>query len=131
MSLNNIELESKVKSLVHSLKYEKGYVCSIDVLLKLEYLTKKNYEDWRFGRIECLEKVCGVNLSKLSLINKLIRKFSAELNLDKSLTAYFKYGKGAKSKLFFSKSRNNHIEVVYSTHYLDKKRIADLKIKEV
>jgi hypothetical protein len=131
MSLNNIELEAKVKSLVHSLKYEKGYVCSIDVLLKLEYLTKKNYEDWRFGRIECLEKVCTVNLSKLSLINKLIRKFSAELMLDKSLTAYFKYGKGAKTKLFFSKSTNNHIEEVYSTHYLDKKRIAELKIKEV
>lgn len=39
--MNNIELEAKVKSLVHSLKYEKGYVCSIDVLLRLEYLTKK------------------------------------------------------------------------------------------
>ena len=72
--MNNIELEKKVKYIANSLIYEKGYICAADILLKLDYLSKKDYEDWRFGRIEYLEKVCKVNLSKLSAINRIIKK---------------------------------------------------------
>ena len=57
---------------MHLNRYEKGYVCALDILLQLEYLTKKDYEDWRFGRVDYLEKVCNINLSKMTLINKLI-----------------------------------------------------------
>ena len=68
--MNNADLDKEVKRLVHSNRYEKGYVCSVDILLQLDYLTKKDYEDWRFGRIDYLERVCKTNLSKLTLINK-------------------------------------------------------------
>ncbi len=81
--MNNADLDKEVKRLVHLNRYEKGYVCSVDVLKQLNYLTEKDYENWRFGRIDYLEKVCNVNLSKLTLINKLIRKYSTELDLKK------------------------------------------------
>ena len=95
--------------------------------MQLDYLTKKDYEDWRFGRVDYLEKVCNINLSKLTLINKLIRKYSTELDLKSSWTGYNKYGKGVKRRLRFSKSGQKNIEDRYATHYIDNKRINELK----
>ncbi len=128
--MNNKELEKEVKRLVHQIRYEKGFICSIDILLELNYLTKESLEDWRFGRVDYLEKVCKINLSKLTLINKLIRKYTAELNLKASFTAYNQFGKGVKRRLRFSKSGNKTIEDFYATHYIDNHRIKELKEKK-
>lgn len=127
--MNNVDLEKKVKSLVHLNRYEKGLVCAVDILLQLKYLTKKDYENWRFGRVDYLEKVCNTNLSKLTLINKLIRKYSTELGLKSSWTGYNQFGKGVKRRLRFSKSGDKTIEDRYSTHYIDRERIIELKNK--
>ena len=125
--MNAIELEKKVKQLVHSLAYEKGFVCSVDVLIRLNYLSMADFESWRFGKVEYLEKVCTANLGKLSRINKAIRKNANELKLERSWTGYRKFGKGENRKLIFSKSKDSKIEDAYATHYLDKKRIVELK----
>lgn len=125
--MNNTDLDKKVKQLVHQNRYEKGYACAIDILQQLSYLSKKDYEDWCFGRVDCLEKVCQVNLSKLTRINKLIRKHALDLSLESSWTGYNKYGKGPKQRLRFSKSGRKAIEDTYATHYIDKKRIKELK----
>jgi hypothetical protein len=128
MTMNNKELEKKVKQFVSELSYQKGYVSSVDVLLKLGYITDSDYQKWRLGRIEYLEKVCDVNLHKLSAVNKFIRKFAAEWNLEKSWTGYNKFGKGPKKRLIFSKSRDSKIEYAYATHYLNKKRMSEIKM---
>jgi hypothetical protein len=125
--MNNQELEKKVKSLVHSLKFEKGFVCSVDVLMELEYLTKNDYENWRFGKVDYLEKVCKTNLHKLTFINSLIRKFSKDLELKELITVYKKIGKGPKRLLKFSKTGIHNIEDAYSTHYVDLIRINELR----
>ena len=129
--MNNKDLEKKVIAVATSLIYEKGYVCSVDILLRLEYLTKEAYESWRSGKIGYLEKVCNVNLSKLSFINKTIRKMAGDLKLEPSWTAYNRYGKGPKNRLIFSKSAHKNIEDAYATHYVDKKRINELKMSKV
>lgn len=128
--MNNTDLDKEVKRLVHLNRYEKGYVCSVDILLQLGYLTKKYIEDWRFERIDYLEKVCKTNLSKLTLINKLIRKHSTDLDLKSSWTRYNKYGKRVKQQLRFNKSGNKTIEEIYATHYVDKNRMIELKEKK-
>ena len=115
--MNNIDLRNKIKLIGKEIIEEKGYLSSIDVLLKLEYLSQKDYENWRLGKVEYLEKVCGINLKKLSTINKTIKEISGEWNLKKSWTAYNKYGKGKKIRLRFSKSGNEMIEERYATHY--------------
>jgi len=125
--MNNADLDKEVKRLVHLNRYEKEYVCPVDILIQLNYLSKNDYENWRFGRIDYLEKVCKINLSKLTLINKLIRKHSTDLGLKESRSAYNKYGKGVKQRLRFSKSGKQAIEEAYSTHYIDKDRISGLK----
>ena len=125
--MNTIELEKKVKQIVHSLAYEKGFISSVDVLLRLAYLSKEDYESWRFGKVAYLEKVCKTNLSKLSLINKTIRKYANELKLERSWTGYHQFGKGARKKLIFSKSGDHKIEDAYATHYVNKNRIKEIK----
>ena len=127
MTMNNKELEKTVKQLVSELSYLKGYVSSVDVLLKLGYITQSDYQNWRLGKIEYLEKVCEANLHKLSTVNKFIRKFAAEWNLEGSWTGYNKFGKGPKKRLIFSKTRDSKIEYAYATHYLNKKRMIELK----
>ena len=101
-------------------------MCTIDILMQLQYLNHRDYEDWRFGRIDYLERVCNINLSKLSLIQKFIRKFSMELELKSSWTGYNQYGKGVKRRLRFSKSGKAAIEEKYATHYVDKIRMLEL-----
>lgn len=124
--MNNADLEKKVKRLVHLNRYEKGLVCAVDILLQLDYLTKKDYENWRFGRVDYLEKVCNTNLSKLTLINKLIKKYSNEIGLKSSWTGYNQFGKGVKRRLRFSKSGDKIIEDSYATHFIDTERIIEL-----
>lgn len=116
--MNKLELVKLVELKIKELLKEKVYVSVVELLMKLDYLSRSDYEQWRHGRIEYLEKVCKVNLSKLSFINKHLRQISNDLNLQKSWTYYKKYGKGKKTKLRFSKSNNEKIEEYYSTHHV-------------
>ena len=119
--MNSIRVEKNIRQYCMELMEEKGYISPVDILLKTEYLTKADYERWRFGKVEFLEKVCRANLAKLSRVNKVIRKVAEKENLKASWTAYVKYGKGQKEALRFSKSNNSHVEKSYATHYVRRK----------
>ena len=125
--MNKLELEKKIVTIIREVVDKKGFVSSIDVLIHLGYLSIIDYESWRKGKIEYLEKVCCVNLGKLSTINRLLKSISVKMKLEPSWQAYNKHGKGPKVKLQFSKSGNENIEKGYSTHYLNKYRINQLK----
>jgi len=129
VSLNNRELQAKVRSVLCALVKEKGYASSVDVLMSLGYLTKEHYENWRFGRVSYLERVCQVNLKKLSAINHEIRVFAQKNGLKPSWTDYRKWGKGHSSRLRFSKSGNARIEEFYATHYVCQRFIAEVRKK--
>jgi len=124
--MNNEQLGKEVRRLVQVLLTEKGYVCMVDILLKLGYLTKQRYEDWRFGKVDFLERSCTVNLSKLTLVHKLMVANASTLGLKKSWTSYKRFGKGPKSALRFSKSGKPTIEEAYATHYVATDRIKGL-----
>ena len=124
--MNNEDLKKKAYSAVSSQWWKRGYVTSVDVLLDMGILTRKNYNDWKNGRIPYLEKACSGSLNKLALISKVIRSFACEKKLKPSFTYYKQNGKGGK-QLRFSKSGDPGIERHYATHYVDSKRIAELK----
>jgi len=116
--MNQIELKNLIRVRIDELLKEKSYVSSVDLLMKLNYLSKSDYDNWRFGKVGYLEKVCKVNLSKLSFINGNLERIGKELNLKESWTGYIKYGKGQKMKLRFSKSNDDNTERRYATHYV-------------
>ena len=128
--MNNRELEKKVKTVAGQVVSEKGYASSVDVLIKLGYLTQKDYENWRMKKVDYLERVCKVNLKKLSLVNKTLRAFGYQAKLKPSKTVYMSWGKGPKQLLQFSKSANPRVEEWYATHWvLSKKKHAVKKEK--
>lgn len=98
---------------------EKGFATVVDTFIDIGILEKLHYEKWRKGQVLYLEKVCKVNLNKLSEIIKEIYKYSKELDLKERFTFYKKYGKG-KVKLRFSKSGQDNIEKRYATHFIMK-----------
>ena len=78
----------------------------------------------------CFEDGCKCNANSsltLSTINQIIRQISNQMNLKPSWTAYNKYGKGATTRLRFSKSGDEKIENGYSTHYVNEYHINKMK----
>lgn len=123
----NTELKQKVYSVVNSTLKEKIYVSPVDVPIKMDVLSAKDYENWRFGRVPYLEKVCKTNLSKLSLMVKELRAYARENSLKPLWTAYNQWCvKGKRIPFRFSKSRNPGIEEAYATLYV----VNDMRDKE-
>jgi len=120
--MNDKELHNKVTSSMYTLIKEKGIASSVEVLMDIGVLTKENYENWRFGRVSYLERVCQINLRKLSVINREIRAYAMKNNLKSSVSDYRKWGKGNRIQLRFSKSGDRNIEKHYATHYSSKSK---------
>lgn len=125
MKLDNL------KGLVHNAMYQnlkkKGFVAPVDILMEIGVLSKEDYERWRNGQVDYLERVCKVNLKKLSAIMKEARAYARKNRLKPSWTYYHGWGKAKAKKLRFSKSGDKDVEHHYATHFLDSKRISDLK----
>ncbi|MBS3976851.1 MAG: hypothetical protein KGZ75_09045 [Syntrophomonadaceae bacterium] len=117
--MNKEELKHKVHDIASGTLKEKVYISPVELLMKIGVLSAKDYEDWRFGRVPYLEKVCKTNLRKLSFIMKELRTYALEKHLKPSWTAYNQWGvKGKKIPLRFSKSGDAVIEEAYATHYI-------------
>lgn len=123
--MNAKEWKIKVNSACYALIKEKGVVSSVEVLLAIGVLSKERYEDWRFGRVPFLERVCDAGLGKLSAINHEIRVFAQKNGLKPSWTDYRQWGKGQHNRLRFSKSGDARIEELYATHYVCQRKVAE------
>ena len=106
---------------------DKGVASPTDVLISIGTLSKEDYEKWRNGKIDYLERVCKVNLRKLSFINHEIRVYAQKHDLKPSWTAYNKWGKGNKTRLRFSKSGDENVEKLYATHYISQQKVDEAK----
>ena len=124
--MNNTELQKKPLQTTGPLLEEKGYIAFVDIFMKLGYLDVVDYEKWRRGQIPYLEKVIKVNLKKIQFVLKSVRQNCERGKLKESRTVYKSWGKGPKKSLRFSKTGAQHIEEVYSTHYL-RPKISDEK----
>ena len=136
--MNNKELIEKVQSAIAHQCKQRGYAAPVDVLMAVGVLTKQNYEDWRFGRVDYLERVCTVNLSKLSFIMHQIQEYAKKTGLKPSFCYYKRWNVKKKSgqgkrpviPLRFSKSGANEIERCYAIHFVDSKRMEVLKLEQ-
>ena len=133
--MNDKEIAAKVHSSMYSQCQKRGYATAVDVLMDLGILKKEHYEDWRHGRVPYLERVCTVNLSKLSTIRHEMRVYAKKADLKPSFCFYKQWAtkkKGSQGKrpailLRFSKSGRGEIERQYATHFVDSSRAAQQK----
>ena len=135
MQMNSQELTAKVRAAMYRQCRDRGYAAPVDVLLEVGALPKQKYEDWRFGRVDYLERVCTVNLHKLSTILHEMRVYARQHGLKPSFCCYKRWGVKKKNgqghkpviPLRFSRSGKPEIERWYATHFVDSRRIAQLK----
>ena len=133
--MNNADLIKKVNASMYQQCQRRGYAAPVDVLMDIGILPKQKYEDWRFGKVDYLERVCTANLNKLSSVLHQMRVYAKRADLKPSFCYYKRWGvkkKGGQGKkpvipLRFSKSGNPEIEKWYATHFVDTKQIAALK----
>ncbi|PLR97841.1 hypothetical protein [Bacillus sp. T33-2] len=118
--MNNQKLKAAVQRAAGQALYQKGFVSVVDVLIIMNKLDKKNHERWRSGQIPYLERVIEMNLNTISLAVKEIHALCLKMGLKPSYTANYKWGKGPRRKLQFSKSGSPNIEQAYATHYVSK-----------
>ena len=131
-------LSGKIHSSMFHQCQERGYATPVDVLMDIGVLQQKKYEDWRFGRVTYLESVCTVNLRTLSNILHQMRVYAKKTGLKPSFCYYKQWGtkrKGGQEKrkiipLQFSKSGNTDVEKWYATHFVDIKRLQEIKGKK-
>jgi len=118
--MNDKILKQKVNTAMYELIKETGMASPVEVLMAVGVLSKVDYERWRRGQVDYLERVCKISLSKLSTINREMRLIAQKNNLKSSWTFYKRWGqkKGKAIPLRFSKSGNATIEKLYATHYL-------------
>ena len=136
--MNDKELIGKVHSAVYHQCQRRGYAAPVDVLMEIGVLPKQKYEDWRFGRVDYLERVCMVNLRKLSFIMRQLRVYAQKTVIKPSFCYYKQWsvkeknGQGHKPVILlrFSKSGDLEIEKWYATHFVDSKKAAELKAQQ-
>ena len=118
--MNNSEIIISVGRSMHNQVQKHGFAAPVNVLIDLGYLSDADLEKWRFGKIDYLERVCKVNLHKLSFIMKQVRAYAKKCGLKPSVTYYKRYGRKGKPpiKLRFSKYCDEDVERNYATHYV-------------
>lgn len=115
--MNDKELISKVHSSMYHQIQKSSFAAPVQVLMDVGVLSKEDYERWRFGKVDYLERLCKVNLSKLSSIMREIRSYAAKNQLKASWTFYKQWGQKNLTharKLRFSKSGSEDIEKAYA-----------------
>ena len=133
--MNTSELIKKVNASMSSQCNERGYATPVDVLIDIGALSKKSYEDWRYGRVDYLERVCTMNLHKLSSVLHQMKVYAGKAGLKPSFCYYKRWGVKKKNgqghkpviPLRFSKSGNEYVERTYATHFVNSYRIQQLK----
>jgi hypothetical protein len=93
-------------------------VASVDVLVGMDLLSPEKLEDWRRGRVSCLERVIRCNLTRLSRLLRVLRFHAHDLNLVPSVTAHMRWGKGPKQRLRFTKTGDAKLEEAYARHFV-------------
>ena len=90
--MNDKELIGKIHSAIYHQCQRRGYAAPVDVMMEIGVLQKQKYEDWRFGRVDYLERVCTVNLRKLSFIMHQMRVYAQKTGLKPSFCYYKRWG---------------------------------------
>ena len=91
-AVNDEELRARVRESMFRQCHMRGYAAPVDVLMDIGALSKKNYEDWRFGRADTLERVCSMNLSKLSAVLREMYACAKAQSLKPSFCYYKRWG---------------------------------------
>jgi hypothetical protein len=111
------KLKRQVERAAETALAERKFVTAIDVLLGLGWLTPRQVDEWRQGRVDYLERVVIASLGKISTAMRCFRGWAQARGLTPSETGYVARTRG-RQPLRFSKSGDPEIEQAYRTHWV-------------
>lgn len=94
-----------------------GYVAPVQVLLRLGWLAPTHLDQWRQGRVECLERVVQASLGKQTTAMRTLRQWAEQQGLRPSETRYLARTRDRRP-LRFSVSGRPQVETAYRTHWV-------------
>lgn len=110
-------LEERVVRAAEAALAARKFVTPIDVLEGLGWLPAVRVDEWRQGRVDYLERVVMVNLTKLSAAMRLFRGWAQHRGLIPSETAYVARTRDRR-RLRFTVGGAPEIERAYRTHWV-------------
>ncbi len=117
MTTNDAKLQRRVAAAAQAALTARGFVTPIDVLVGVGWLQAAQVEQWRRGRIACLERVATANLHKLGTVLRLLRRWATAHGLAPSETVYVAWTRD-RHRLRFSAAGDEDIERAYRTHWV-------------
>jgi hypothetical protein len=112
-----VSLERRVVRVAEATLAERSHVNAIDVLLGLGWLHPRRVDDWRQGRVDCLERAVTVDMEKLSEAIGLFQSFARARGLLPSKTDYVARTRDRRG-LRFSVGGDAEVERAYRTHWV-------------
>jgi hypothetical protein len=85
---NRRDLERALSPITSELLKEKGYVCFVDIFMRLGSLSPSDYASWRMKRVPYLERVLRLNLQTINFVMKIVRRNSLNGHLNPCMTVY-------------------------------------------
>jgi hypothetical protein len=110
-------LQQRVARAAEAALAERDVVAPIDVLVALGWLAPRRVDEWRQGRVDCLETVVDASLGKISASMQLLRDWARTRGLQPNETAYVARSRG-RPALRFSLGGDPAIEHAYRTHWV-------------
>lgn len=114
---NKKPLTERVAGAAEAALAARGHLTVLDVFLRIGWLNPTTVEDWRRGRIECLERAVTADASRISEAMALIRSWAKEKDLAASSTDYVARTP-QRQALRFSLSGAPAIEAAWRAHWV-------------
>lgn len=107
-----------VRDAVTRLLAEGDVISPIEVMIASGRLTPADRDRWRRGQVPYLESVVQSSLERISRLLRILAYHAESSKLKPSQTVYCRWGKGAKTRLRFSRSGEPALETAWSTCYV-------------
>jgi hypothetical protein len=113
----SVTLERRVVRAAEAALAERGYVSAVDVLVGVGWLPPRRVDEWRHGRIDCLEGATAADPDRLSDAMGILGRFASARRLVPSETDYLSRTRDRR-RLRFSVSGAEAVERAYRTHWV-------------
>src|SRR6266498_1736928 len=110
-------LERRVAAAAETLLTRSKSVSPVDVLAAIGWLPASLVDQWRRGRVECLERVAPVHPDKLASALEHLRRWAADKGLEPSEVAYVAATRDRRA-LRFTADGDQVSERAWRTHWI-------------
>ncbi len=126
-------LEDRVRTAAQAVLEAQHYVSALDLFNRLGRLPLAHIQDWRRGRLPCLQKVLQVNPEKIVRAIQLLHEWAQERGLRSEEFPFLARTVRSRRELRFSAIDDPVVEKIFRTHYFDstlsEKKIETLRNK--